>query len=104
MDYVRKVEGPNNRRNYYESHPNIFFNNFKFNMQTVRENRSIAERFLNRIDTEGDETEKTKRSLEHMEAFYDLMESFFEDFAERWWEVKQEQLGEESNQEAVTPR
>ena len=42
MDYVRKVEGPNNRRNYYESHPNIFFNNFKFNMQTVRENRSIA--------------------------------------------------------------
>jgi len=104
MDLVRKVEGPNNRRNYYESHPNIFFNNFKFNLQTVRENRTVAERFLARIDAGGEETEKTKESLEHMQAFYELMESFFEDFAERWWEVKQERLESSRGEEAVTPR
>ena len=95
FDLVRKVEGPNNRRNYYTSHPDIFFNNFKFNMKTVRENRALAERFLAQIDPEGGETQKTKESLEHMKVFYDLMQSFFEDFAERWQEVKQERLGRE---------
>lgn len=97
MDLVRKVEGPNNRRNYYASHPDIFFNNFKFNMATVRENRTLAERFLSRVDPDGAETEKTKESLEHMQVFYDLLESFFEDFAERWWEVKQERLETDEN-------
>ncbi|PSQ68344.1 MAG: transcriptional regulator [Bacteroidetes bacterium QS_4_64_154] len=105
-DLVRKVEGPNNRRNYYTSHPDIFFNNFKFNMKTVRENRQLAERFLSRVDPEGDETEKTKESLEHMRTFYDLMESFFEDFTERWMEVKQERLenGELGSGEPVVSR
>lgn len=104
MDLVRKVEGPNNRRNYYASHPDIFFNNFKSNMATVRENRALAERFLSRVDTDGDETEKTRKSLEHMQVFYDLMESFFEDFAERWREVKQERLetGENGTPEAAS--
>lgn len=103
MDLVRKVEGPNNRRNYYASHPDIFYNNFKFNMATVRENRELAERFLTRIEAKGEGTEKTKQSLEHMEVFYDLMESFFEDFAERWQEVKQERLetGENGTREAA---
>lgn len=93
MDLVRKVEGPNNRRNYYASHPDIFFNNFKFNMATVRKNRELAKRFLARVDPEeGDESEKTVESLEHMKVFYRLMESFFEDFTEKWREVKQERL------------
>ncbi len=106
FDLVRKVEGPNNRRNYYTSHPDIFFNNFKFNMKTVRENRALAERMLARVDPEGEETRKTQESLQHMKAFYDLMESFFEDFAERWQEVKQERLenGEHSSGEPVTSR
>lgn len=106
MDLVRKVEGPNNRRNYYASHPDIFFNNFKSNMATVRENRALAERFLSRIDTRGDETEKTRESLEHMRVFYELLESFFEDFAERWWEVKQERLqqGERATEGSMASR
>jgi DNA-binding transcriptional regulator GbsR (MarR family) len=106
FDLVRKVEGPNNRRNYYTSHPDIFFNNFKFNMKTVRENRALAERFLARINPKGEETEKTKESLEHMKAFYELMESFFEDFAKRWHEVKQERLedGTSSSGEPVASR
>jgi len=96
MDLVRKVEGPNNRRNYYASHPDIFFNNFKFNMATVQENRALAERFLSRIEARDEGTEKTRESLKHMEAFYDLMESYFEDFAEHWQEVKHERLEKDS--------
>lgn len=98
MDLVRKVEGPNNRRNYYASHPDIFYNNFKFNMATVRKNRSIAERFLARIEAEGEDGGgKTVESLEHMKVFYDLMEDLFEDFAEKWWKVKQERLEADGN-------
>ena len=106
MDLVRKVEGPNNRRNYYASHPDIFFNNFKSNMATVQENRTLAERFLARIEAEGQGTEKTRESLEHMKVFYDLMESVFEDFAERWQEVKQDRLeeGTSSSEKPVTSR
>lgn len=95
MDLVRKVEGPNNRRNYYASHPDIFFNNFKSKMATVRKNRSLAERFLAQIDPDGDETEKTRKSLQHMKAFYGLMESRFEDFAKEWQKERQERLGNE---------
>lgn len=99
MDLVRKVEGPNNRRNYYASHPDIFFNNFKFNRATVRKNRELAERFLARVDPEeGDESEKTVESLQHMKVFYELMESLFEEFAEKWREVKQERLGTEETE------
>lgn len=97
MDLVRKVEGPNNRRNYYASHPDIFFNNFKFNMATVQENRALAERFLSRIEARDEGTEKTRESLEHMAAFYDLMESYFEDFAEHWQEVKRERLEKDAS-------
>lgn len=99
MDLVRKVEGPNNRRNYYASHPDIFFNNFKVNMATVRENKALAERFLARIEAREEGTEKTRKSLKHMEVFYDLLDSFFEDFAERWQEVKQERLEQETRSE-----
>jgi len=100
MGLVRKVEGPNNRRNYYASHPDIFFNNFKFSMATVRKNRDLAERFLARVDARGgEETKKTNQSLERMKAFYDLMESYLEDFAEEWREIKQERLEAERAEE-----
>lgn len=99
MDLVRKVEGPNNRRNYYASHPDIFYNNFKFNMATVRKNRDLAERFLARLDgKDGEETEKTRRSLTHMRAFFDLMESYFEEFGKHWRKKKGELLSEQESE------
>jgi HTH-type transcriptional regulator, glycine betaine synthesis regulator len=93
---ARKVNGPVNRRNYYTAHPDLFLNNFKFNMATVRKNRELAERFLSRIHAEGATgREETVRNLEHMHAFYDLMESFYQDFAGRWAEIKQARLEQE---------
>jgi DNA-binding transcriptional regulator GbsR (MarR family) len=93
MDLVRKVEGPNKRRSYYASHSNVFFNSFaKPNRSMVRKRRDLARRFLTRIEGENG---KTLESLRHMEAFYDLLESFLEDFAERWWEVKPQALHDE---------
>lgn len=98
MDLVRKVEGPNNRRNYYASHPDIFYNNFKFNMATVRKNRDVAERFLGRLDANQEGSEKTARSLKHMKAFYELMESYFDEFGQAWREEKQKILSNEEQE------
>lgn len=90
---ARKVNGPVNRRNYYTAHPDLFLNNFKFNMATVRRNRELAERFLSRIRAEGASgREETVRNLEHMQAFYELMESFYQDFADKWSDIKKRRL------------
>ena len=90
---ARKVNGPINRRNYYAAHPDIFYNNFRFNMATVRKNRSLAERFLHRIDAEdAPGSEETIKNLEHMHAFYQLMESFYQDFSKQWQQVKKQRL------------
>lgn len=94
---IRKVNGPVNRRNYYVAHPDIFYNNFQFNMATVRRNRALAERFLRRIKDEGaKDAAGTIENLEHMRAFYRLMEAFYQDFSAQWKKVKQER-------EAVSP-
>jgi DNA-binding transcriptional regulator GbsR (MarR family) len=86
---ARKVNGPVNRRNYYAAHPDIFLNNFKFNMVTVRRNRELAERFLDRLQSEAaDGREETMRNLQNMRDFYGLMEAFYEDFAEQWEKIK----------------
>ena len=92
MGVVRKVDGPVNRRNYYVAHPDIFYNNFKFNMATVRRNRSLAERYLRRMQQSNQGDPETTANLEHMHAFYQLMESFYQDFSKRWEKVKQKRL------------
>jgi DNA-binding transcriptional regulator GbsR (MarR family) len=94
---VRKVNGPVNRRNYYAAHPDIFYNNFQFNMATVRRNRSLAENFLMRIRAEDAVgSEETIANLEHMKAFYRLMEAFYQDFSEQWQKVKRQRREEEA--------
>lgn len=90
---LRKVGGPVNRRSYYTAHPDIFYNNFKFNMATVRRNRQVAERFIRRLEN-GRSAEHLRGNLEHMRAFYSLMESFYQDFSAEWEKTKQERLKE----------
>jgi DNA-binding transcriptional regulator GbsR (MarR family) len=94
---IKKVNGPVNRRNYYAAHPDIFYNNFQFNMATVRKNREIAERFLDRIKEDGGNgQEKTVENLKHMRLFYRHMEAFYQDFSEKWKEVKRRYLSGEA--------
>ena len=99
---IKKVNGPVNRRNYYAAHPDIFYNNFKFNMATVRKNREIAERFLDRIEEEeASGQEKTVENLKHMQLFYRHMEAFYQDFSEKWSQVKRQHLDGESDSDGT---
>jgi DNA-binding transcriptional regulator GbsR (MarR family) len=99
---IKKVNGPVNRRNYYVAHPDLFYNNFKFNMATVRKNREIAERFLERIEEGGEGRAKTIENLKHMRLFYRHMEKFYQDFSEKWKEVKRQHLGDEADAQDPT--
>ncbi|MEM1115630.1 MAG: transcriptional regulator [Bacteroidota bacterium] len=80
---VRKAHGANARRDYYAADPDLFLNNFKHNMAVVRKNRRTAEQFLSEMGGDDAHTEAV-RNLETMRAFYTLMESVYDDFAERW--------------------
>lgn len=98
---IRKVNGPVARRDYYEADENLFYNNFRHNMDIVRKNRRIAKRYLQRLpSTSAAEAPADhaamEANLEQMHAFYTLMESFYADFSERWEEVRNQQFGAEA--------
>ena len=80
---LRKVDGDNSRRDYYATHPDILLNNFKNGMASVRKNRRTAEQFLSEMKGDAAHAEAL-RNLEQMRHFYTLMESFLQDFVERW--------------------
>lgn len=86
---IKKVAGPENRKDYYTIEPDIFYNNFRFNMQTVLKNRVTAEYFLEQIEAENNtDYSAMKENLKHMKDFYTLMESFYNHFSSEWREFK----------------
>jgi len=85
LQIVRRVDGEENRRDYYALHPEVFFVNFKNNMNTVQKNRTLAERFLLAFDPEtSSNSQAARRRLQEMKRFYTLMEEFYEGFAALW--------------------
>lgn len=87
---VQKADGPHARRDYYTADPDLFLNNFRRNMLTVAKNRTTAEHFLAELGRiEGnDEAAGLRASLEHMRAFYTLMEDFYARFEQEWAHAK----------------
>jgi HTH-type transcriptional regulator, glycine betaine synthesis regulator len=81
---VRKTNGESARRDYYEADPDLFYNNFRRNMRTVVKNRTTAEFFLGELGRIGVEGEGLRANLEHMRAFYALMEDFYARFEGEW--------------------
>jgi len=82
---IRKVQGSEHRRDYYAIDPEVFHHNHLRNMQTVRRNRAIAERFLGAVRDRAEQGHEGMRfHLQRMHAFYTLMESFYNDFSVLW--------------------
>ena len=98
---VRKVSGPINRRDYYIAHPDLFFNNFKFNMATVRRNRQLAHTMLEKAEASGQANPAMIANLEHMQAFYALMEDFYQDFSKHWKKLRLQRMREQAPPEAA---
>jgi len=85
---VRKVEGEHARRDYYAADTDLFYNNFRRNMRTVVKNRTTAEYFLGELARMGDDADGLRANLEHMRAFYALMEDFYARFEQEWDRAK----------------
>jgi len=86
--YIKKIEGPESRKDYYIADYDIFINVFHFNMTTVRKNLSIADQFLHLVKPDGKASARWKENLEVMEFFYTNMNEFYEGFDTRWSELK----------------
>lgn len=85
---LRKVNGHHPRRDYYTADPDLFLNNFRRNMRTVVKNRAAAEYFLGELERIPEDAPGLRANLEHMRAFYALMEQFYARFEAAWEEVK----------------
>lgn len=86
---VRKTNGNENRRDYYEADPDLFLNNFRRNMRTVSKNRNAADFFLAEMERRNVPDESLKANLQTMQAFYTQMEQFYSRFEEEWQTTKQ---------------
>ena len=87
---IHPVDGPVSRRDYYKAADDVFFINFKFNMETVRRNLQTAQTFLDRMDHQPAQADPvTRRNLEQMRLFYQLMFEFYQEFGRQWELVKQ---------------
>ncbi len=89
MGFIKKIDGPEPRKDYYTADETIFINVFHFNMSTVRKNVTIAEQFLHELKNEkSQESKRWKHNLEIMDAFYQQMTTFYDGFDRSWLEAR----------------
>jgi DNA-binding transcriptional regulator GbsR (MarR family) len=85
MGLIKKMDGPDSRKDYYSADESIFMNVFHFNMSTVRKNIAIAEQFLHELNgSRSEETKRWRRNLQHMDVFYQQMNTFYDGFDKQW--------------------
>ena len=89
IGFIKKMDGPDSRKDYYSADETIFINVFHFNMGTVRKNIVLAEQFLHELeDDKSEEAKRWKRNLKVMDAFYQQMNTFYDGFDKTWSEKK----------------
>jgi DNA-binding transcriptional regulator GbsR (MarR family) len=89
LGFIKKTDGPHSRKDYYTADESIFINVFHFNMNTVQKNVVIAEQYLHELDGEkSEETKRWKRNLKVMDAFYEQMNVFYNEFDKSWLDKK----------------
>lgn len=81
---LRRAEGPLPRRDYYAADPDLFVQNFRNNLRTVRRNRETAERFLGAVRAQQPDAAAWIGHLATMQAFYAQMEAFYARFEADW--------------------
>jgi HTH-type transcriptional regulator, glycine betaine synthesis regulator len=91
LGYIKKIEGPESRKDYYTADADIFINVFHFNMQTVRKNLEIADRFQHELDREPEKKSvRWKKNVDVMNEFYKQMSEFYDGFEVLWNKRKKE--------------
>ncbi len=82
---IRRVWQPSGRKDYYEIQPEIFENAFRNNFELVKNNTRLAASLKESVLKEKNKSlEKLLERLTEMEAFYRLMEKYFDNFLKDW--------------------
>ena len=87
LGFIKKIEGPHSRRDYYTADETTFLNVFHFNMTTVGKNIAIADQFLHELGSSRN-NQAWKRRLVYMDAFYRQMNSYYSSFEHTWVQKK----------------
>jgi HTH-type transcriptional regulator, glycine betaine synthesis regulator len=89
LGMIKKIEGPESRKDYYIADSDIFINVFHFNMATVRKNLAIADQFQHLLDgSPAKQLARWRENLNVMNSFYQLMSEFYDGFDGKWSERK----------------
>ncbi|MBU1095738.1 MAG: MarR family transcriptional regulator [Ignavibacteriae bacterium HGW-Ignavibacteriae-2] len=91
---IRRVWQPTSRKDYYEIQPDIFENAFRNNLEMVRNNYKLAQKFRTQIkDQNVQEAEILSARLEEMQSFYELMDKKYREFLDEWDDERAKLLG-----------
>lgn len=82
---IRRVWQPTSRKDFYEIQPEVFEIAYRNNLELIRSNNRLAKQLKNTVEKEkSDNYEILKLRLSEMEKFYELMESYHENFLKAW--------------------
>lgn len=82
---IRRVWQPTSRKDFYEIQPEVFEIAYRNNLELIRSNYRLAKQLKSTVDKEKSiDYEILKLRLFEMEKFYELMESYHEDFLKAW--------------------
>ncbi|MCX7876820.1 MAG: MarR family transcriptional regulator [Melioribacteraceae bacterium] len=82
---IRRVWQPTSRKDFYEIQPEIFEIAYRNNLELIRSNTRLARQFKSIIPKDkNDNYEVLKLRINEMEKFYELMESYHEEFLKAW--------------------
>jgi len=82
---IRRVWQPTSRKDFYEIQPEVFEIAYRNNLELIRSNNRLAKQLKNTVEKEKSaDYEILKLRLSEMEKFYELMESYHEDFLKAW--------------------
>lgn len=82
---IRRVWQPTSRKDFYEIQPEVFEIAYRNNLELIRSNNRLAKQLKNTVEKEKSANyEILKLRLSEMEKFYELMESYHENFLKAW--------------------
>lgn len=81
---VEKVWIPGDRKDYYEPANDIFGKAYENQINKMKKNIEIAEKYLKVVGTDSAESAFIKQQMKVMKEFYELMDQYNEKFMKAW--------------------
>jgi DNA-binding transcriptional regulator GbsR (MarR family) len=89
LGYIKKADGPVNRKDYYVADPDLFLSVFRDNIAAARRNAEVAQKFLDELEgVRAKEVSRWKENLRVMDVFYNRLLIHHAKFEQDWNELR----------------